>query len=267
MKDLENVDPRSDRRRELGSISDASGHTYRLFTEFDQPSSTMTRQSIKLAEVFSRPVATSGQTAPRESRGIAMTTKERVRIGRVLAWGVLQTSSTGWLEGHWTEDHILLVTDFPDELHTYVTHGFRSSRPRFHGRRRSSTLSPYVPNGTMDWAPNAALFALSRVLVELCYGSSIEDLAQGNELDNGKPYAATSFLTVTRLAHKVQDIMGLNYARAVKACLDPALEMPQLGKAKHTSEFAKSMMKNIIEPLEATMATFVKRQEDSRGGL
>lgn len=184
-----------------------------------------------------------------------MSNKNRVQVGLMLAWGVLQISSTSWLEGHWTKDNILLVIDHPNKPLPYVSHHFQSSRRNSH----SSTLTPRRSNEITNWARNLPLFALAVFLLEICYYRSIEDLAQDIEMnEKGEPYALTSFLTATRLSHNVQNELGLKYAQAVKACLNLDCEMDESGRVTDKVQFAKSMMRYIIQPLEAVADSFGK---------
>jgi len=247
----DSFDPQSPRRR-LGSISDSNGHKFDLSTRFDKSTFTFARQSIKLADAFGKPISALGPTVARKSVRFHMSNRDRVQLGLLLAWGVLQISSTSWLEGHWTKDNILLVIDPPNKPHPYVSHCFQSKRRISNG----SSLIPSASNEIMDWTPNVPLFALARFLLELCYESSIEDLAQANELNSGRPHEGTPLLTVMRLARQVDGELGPKYARVVKACLNPPFEMDGAGRAKDTSEFAQSMMRNVIEPLEAIVNSF-----------
>lgn len=227
------TEPASTTRRKLGSISSPTSPVV-LFSEPDQLLRIPTRRSAKLAELL--------------VQQNALSMKSRVRIALMLAWGVLQISSTGWLSGKWTKDNILIVTDTPHNSLPYVSHRFQSSRRA----SQSSTLDPEATNHIADWIRNASLFALGVFLLEMCYNRSIEDLAVAEEkTERGEPTSHTQFLTATRLARVVQDEMGLLYSQAVNACLyPPEVEMDVNGDPKNPDQFARSILRNIIEPLK-----------------
>ena len=91
-------------------------------------------------------------------------------------------------------------------------------------------------------------------MLEVCYNKSIEDLATPEEKNDwGEAQTLTPFLTAMRLSKVVQDEFGFHYGQAVSACLhcsDMDLDEP--------SQFARSVMKNIIEPLKVTAESFEK---------
>lgn len=179
-----------------------------------------------------------------------LTNKERVLLGLMLAWGVLQISPTRWLEGTWTRDNVLLVRDGTNHPLPYISHAFQSKRRN----STSSTLTPTTSNHGGKWIRNASLFALGIFLLELYYNSSIEDLAMDDE--KGRGGEATAVLTAMRLSHDIQDEMGLQYAQAVRACLRADVDTDADGKPLDSEKFGKSIMKDIINPLKGVAASF-----------
>ena len=175
--------------------------------------------------------------------------KSRIQIALMLAWGVLQISSTPWLNGKWTKDNILLVTDSQNNALPYVIHRFQSSRNTL---QRSTTLDPEATNHIGAWIRSASLFALGVFLLEMGFSRSIEALAEPDEKgDEGRPTTHTQFLTAHRLANIVQDEMGLHYSQAVNACINhPEVDVDAEGNPKDPSEFAKRILNNIIKPLK-----------------
>jgi hypothetical protein len=233
-------------RRRLGSISSpTSDGCYNLFSEPDHLPTVQTRRSVRLSELL--------------AKHNKLSMKNRVGIAMMLAWGVLQISSTGWLNGKWTKENILLVTDAPNNPLPYVTHRFQSSRrmSQSQSSRRlsnASTLDPEATNHIADWIKNASLFALGVFLLEMVHNRTIEDLATAEEK---KAEQHTQFLTAMRLAKGVQDELGLYYSQAVNACLNPSeIDMDSDGNPKDSSQFAKSILKNIIEPLKTCADQF-----------
>ena len=226
-------------RRRVGSISDKSGHNYDLFSRAD---AGLTKSSMTLSEVYSKQTVLSN--------------RHRVQLALMLAWGVLQISSTSWLKGKWTKDNIFLVMDPPNKPLPYLSHRFESAR------RDSllSTLSPTTVDQVGEWVNNTSLFALGVFLLEMCFDSPIEDLASAKEKDrNGDVSDYTPILTARRLSKLAQDKMGICYAQAVNACLNfPHLDMDADGKPVNFPEFAKIVMRDIISPLKTVTEIYSK---------
>jgi hypothetical protein len=169
--------PRAGRRR-LGSISDKSGHNYELFS---RPEAPLTKPSMTLSEVY--------------SKQSVLSQRNRIQLALMLAWGVLQISSTGWLKGKWTKDNIFLVIDDSGKPLPYVSHRFETSRRKL---LRSSTLSPATVDQVGEWVNNTSLFALGVFLLEMCFNEPIEDLATAKEKDkNGDASDYTPILPLS----------------------------------------------------------------------
>ena len=238
-------------RKRLGSISslseEAQNFTYHLHTGPDQQTTVPRRRSVKLPELFNQ----RDELRP----------KTRINLALMLAWGVLQISSTSWLSGGWSKDNILLVEDVNYERRPYVSHRFPSAQRR--DSFSSMTLDPpESPSHIADWVRDASLFALAVFLLEMCYNQSIEDMANDTEKDaGGKPHPLTPFLTASRKAKGVSEIMGTRYAQAVDACLRPPdVEMDAAGKPKDSSQLSRSIYTNIIWPLKASMKIFEPKE-------
>lgn len=228
-------------RQRVGSISDKSGHNYDLFS---QPEAAQTKSSMTLSEVYSKKSVLSN--------------RNRVQLALILAWGVLQISSTGWLKGKWTKDNIFLVTDAPNKpLSPYLSHRFESAR---RDSLIASTLSPTTVDQVGEWVSNSSLFALGVFLLEMCFNSPIEALATAKEKDkNGDASDYTPILTAKRLSKLAQDEMGICYAQAVNACLNfPNLDMDADGKPANFPEFATIVMRDIISPLKTVAGVYSK---------
>jgi hypothetical protein len=226
-------------RQRVGSISDKSGHNYDLFS---RPEAALTKSSMTLSEVYSKENVLSN--------------RHRVQLALMLAWGVLQISTTSWLKGKWTKDNIFLVMDAPNDPLPYLSHRFESAR-------RDSllpTLNPTTRDQVGEWVGNTSLFALGVFLLEMCFNSPIEDLASAREKDrNGDASDYTPILTAKRLPMLAQDQLGICYAQAVNACLNfPNLDTDADGKPVNFPEFAKIVMRDIISPLKTVAGVYSK---------
>lgn len=221
-------------RRRLSSVSRSKVHDYQLFIEPDPKAAARTKSSLKLAETFEQPGTLSR--------------KNKMKLAWTLACGVLQISSTSWLRGKWTKENVLLVMDDANKPLPYLSHVFHSARRS----SQSSTLTPATSNQVVDWVKNATLFALGVFLLEVCYNRSIEDLASVKEKSQkGEPWSYTPVLTAMRISKVVSDEMGMDYAQAVDACLNfPSMNADAGGKPQGSLEFAKKIMRDIIEPLK-----------------
>lgn len=225
-------------RRRVGSISDSSGQSYNLFSRPDPVSS---KTSVKLAEIF--------------KQRSSLSTMNRVRLALMLAWGVVQISCTDWLKGEWSRDNILLVMDPTNKPKPYISHRFQSSRQN----TQLSTLAPTILNQLAPWIMNPSLVALGVFLVEVCYNKPIEDLATVAEKnEQGKVAAHTPLLTAMRLSKVVQEELGVHYAQAVKACFRQLSEheVDAEGKPKDSNRYARSVIREIIEPLKDVVDRF-----------
>lgn len=225
-------------RRRVGSISDKSGHNYDLFSRAE---AGLTKSSMTLSEVYSKQNSLSN--------------RNRVQLALMLAWSVLQISSTSWLKGKWTKDNIFLVMDPPNQPLPYLSHRFESAR---RDSLLSSTLCPTTVDQVGEWVSNTSLFALGVFLLEMCFDSPIEDLATAKEKDkNGDASDYTPILTAKRLSKLAQDQLGICYAQAVNACLNfPNLDMDADGKPVDFPKFATIVMKDIISPLRTVAGIY-----------
>jgi hypothetical protein len=157
-------------RRRVGSISDGGGHKYNLFS---RPETT--KSSTTMAEVYNHQSTLSNRA--------------RVNLALMLAWGVLQISSTSWMKGAWTKDNILIVMDTPNKPLPYLSHRFESSRIDSMFPTPMSTLSPPTIDQVGDWVNNTSIFSLGIFLLEMCHNCPIEDLATKQEKnENGKSF-------------------------------------------------------------------------------
>lgn len=224
-------------RHRSGSMTSSSGKSVHFFSK---PEPVLAKSSIRLSDFY-------------DQRN-TLSNKDRVRLALMLAWGVLQISCTSWLEGNWTRENILLVLDASNRPLPYISHRFKSCRKS--ATSDSSLTSKANPSET--WINNISMFALCVFLIEVCHNRPIEDLATNDEKqENGSPGPWTPLLTVMRLSKLVQDELGIQYARAVNACLELARgEVDGNGKPKDTAQFAKLLMRDIINPLKATSETF-----------
>ncbi|KAJ9650779.1 hypothetical protein H2198_009934, partial [Neophaeococcomyces mojaviensis] len=247
-----NFDSRPARRR-LGFISDPNNrHKFWLSTRFDHLSSATTKRSFRLAETLGRRLPSQGLAEYQAPSWFDMHTRHRVELCLMLAWGVLHFSSTGWLQGNWTKDNILLVVDPSDKIRPYVTHRFESSR-RNSEAPSLSPLTPLTPNRITKWTGNDALFALAVSLIEICHGETIENLAEEDEKHNGE---VKTFLTALRLSCGINNRVGMRYAQAVHACLHSKVKVDATGRAVDLAEFAKCVFKDIIMPLKDLASVF-----------
>lgn len=149
----------------------------------------------------------------------------------------------------------MIVMDPKNKPLPYVSHRLPSSRRN----SNESTLAPPISNEIADWIKNASLFALGVFLIEVAYHRSIEDLAVKKEKEAAP--ALTTLLTAHRMSKIVHEELGSSYAQAVEACLHPQhFDLDDEGKPKDSSQFARYVIRNIIDPLKAVEDWLEKKQ-------
>lgn len=221
----------------------------------DDPAPLRKRHSLRLAESLGK--SKEGTVSPEGMPSwLQLHPRHRIHLGLMLAWGVLQISSTGWLEGYWTADNILLVKDNSERPKAYVTHLFEPSQ--LDGEAAPSpTLAPLTVNNLLTtWTRNSVLFALGIFLIEMCYNKVITQLSEAEDMSAGE---AAPIFTALRLGKEVHNQLGLRYAEAVKACLKGPTQSDTGEDAISHNDFAIYVHTNIVQPLQEAASFFGDR--------
>lgn len=237
------------------TIDSAAPHVNRRISmTSDRPTSISQKQSFRLADGLGRS-ASSPVNATALPPWLQLRIRHRIHLGLMLAWGVLQISSTGWLAGYWTIDNILLVKDAADKPKPYVTHRFESSQTS-DDAIASPTLTPLVPSHIALWTRSSVLFALGIFLIEIGCDRLITELAYSYELAAGEDGLLHAAL---RLKEEIRDQFGLRYAEAVDACLNAPVKSDAHGNATDLTDFGIYVHTKIVQPLQEAASHFGDR--------
>lgn len=176
------------------------------------------RQKASLSELIS---------ASRNPVG-SLSTYEKLHLAKVLAVAVLQYHSTPWLNLAWRSADIFF---FDAEGHAEAPKAMNLSSPHINVRVRDLEQTrdpsnawqplhrtPSFPAASL--APNAFLFSLGVLLLELAYSSSLQSLQQSCDLEGGRETRYTEFFVAKRLASTTVREMGSTYSRIVKRLLN-----------------------------------------------
>lgn len=166
---------------------------------------------------------------------LRLTRVQRYGIALTLASSHLQLHSTPWLKEYWTSEDVLFPTPQPD---TAILHG----EPYILARISSVTPQPSTHPTTKD----RSFSTLGIVLLELCFGSRLED----HKMWQNPGYAALKADPIMRQTvacewlDDVQGEAGEDYANAVNWTLKQA--PATLKDEKWREEFAQ----NVVQPLQ-----------------
>lgn len=147
--------------------------------------------------------------------------REKLRLAQLLALAVLQFHSTPWLDERWQSQNILFFDSknaTPNENSfgsPYLAARFAKS-PNPAPSELSDSKTPVSKSFLA--APNAILFRLGIILLELGLEAPFADLQEPQEQKQGFPaeYSAASRLA---LSSAVTNKMGSRYAKLVNRCL------------------------------------------------
>lgn len=175
-----------------------------------------------------------------------LTVPERVSLARMLSWSVLQLQTTNWFDHHWDSSHIYLLAESAGTLLSYVTHEFQPDDQCY-----GLTLTKSQKARLTHFAPNEELFTLGIILIELCCGQTIADLAI--EEDNG-----SEFMTAMRVSQRLEPVFGKQYEYAVRGCIGtmgPGVPRPT---NLEDEVFQAWVYENIVVPLEKAAEWYIR---------
>lgn len=157
---------------------------------------------------------------------------EKLHLAKTLAVTVLQYYSTPWLNPSWRSGDIFFLDAKKDDRSNKA---LDMSSPHVNVRVRElgdenyrmnpcySSLnhsgSSSTTNTTTTLAPNALFFSLGVVLLELAYSSTLQNLKQQCDLEDGRETKYTEFFIAKRLSSTVVREMGRTYGKIVKKLL------------------------------------------------
>ncbi|MCJ1479096.1 hypothetical protein MMC13_007780 [Lambiella insularis] len=141
---------------------------------------------------------------------------DRIQLAYSLAVAVLQYHATPWLKGSWRSEDIHF---FGFDENTLSEQPPALSSPHLSvsvkgpdALTRASTFSPCA------FAPNALLFGLGCLLLEIGFISTLQSLQRPCDIEQGEN-RYTEFFVAKRLASSISREMGSAYGKIVKKCL------------------------------------------------
>ncbi|KAF4628215.1 hypothetical protein G7Y89_g9938 [Cudoniella acicularis] len=210
-------------------------HQFRSLRDHKQP-------PCENADLISLEKLFENSTKPSLSR------KQRFRLTVVLASSLLQLQTTPWLTEKLEKRDIFfecygcsVLADQPYIYHYFPSIKFPSAP--------SSDAGATQP--TSGFAARTSLVHLGILLLELCFGETIEsreDL-RSSYLVDGKAHDQTNFLTARDWICEVEEEAGLDFQSAVKCCFDLYVK-PNWTDAK----FTQSIYAGVVQPLEKVVA-------------
>ena len=178
--------------------------------------------------------------------------RERLYIATLLSISLLQLHSTPWLAGTWTKKDIFFTRAKDDPSAPIDTSRLYVSPPvGLEGTK-------IRPSRAEDSSNNATryLFALGVMLLELCFGNTLEDnparqLYLGKD---GKPNDWTDLATASHWQKSALGEIGPDYAEAIRKCIFCAFPHPYDDLSDH--RFSEAIHSEVVEPIKATLQHF-----------
>lgn len=192
-----------------------------------------------------KPDATSGTMKP-------MSRQDRFTIAVTLASSLLQLHSTPWLTEQWSKSDIVLPTNIPQQRVL--------PKPLLQAKFHSSAASNSSQGGsTANARFNAkkALSSLGIMLLELCFGKTIEDHPLRPQFfgPNNTPNAFTNISTAKQWHEDVLGELGDDMSDAIRRCLDCSFApKPNLDD----KEFQEAVLDGVIMPLQDVLKVWEK---------
>jgi hypothetical protein len=174
----------------------------------------------------------------------SFTRRMRYRCAITIASGVIQLSNTPWLSGDWTKEDIVLIHRLatPSYEDVFVTSDLSNTRK-----------DPPATHSSMDRIiRNKSLYTLGIILIELCYGKTIQQLHIEEdgaiETNHGMMNAMTTWSTVERLNEELYSEAGEKYAEVVRRCIrcDFDHRSPDL----KDDTFIRAVYDKVVRPLQ-----------------
>jgi hypothetical protein len=175
---------------------------------------------------------------------------DKFKVAVDLASSVLQLYKTPWLNDNWGDDDVYFVHRPGAPLSSIYQHPFIYRKFPL----PSASASPVNPPPARSIIRNQTLFTLGILLIELLYGTSIEELQTTKDLDcQGTPGAV--WCTAERLVEEELALeAGQLYSDAVRRCIrcDFNLKTSSLDD----QDFQQAVFDGVVAPLEKTLQRF-----------
>ncbi|CAG8953277.1 hypothetical protein HYFRA_00003484 [Hymenoscyphus fraxineus] len=181
-----------------------------------------------------------------------LTRRDRYRLSLVLASSLLQLQTTPWLTEKLEKKDIFFecYDEKIETTHPYVKQFFSSTKVPSPHPSKGGTSPPTSCNERS--ATKSSLIHLGILLLELCFGNSIESHpGRVNYFAGGIPTDQTNFLTALDWICEVEGEGGPNFQAAISHCFTFDVK-PNWGDAK----FTQSIYAGVVQPLEKMLEDY-----------
>jgi len=176
---------------------------------------------------------------------------ERLGLALTVASSVLQLHKTPWLRDDWDKNDIMIndLCTSNTRQQAYVSRSFPPTKLEDSPAAQKSALP----------LRNVALFALGKVLIELCLGQPLEALRSSEDpVDaSGEANLLTDWSTANRLTEAVYSEAGTRYGDAVRRCLN--CDFDQRNTNLEDDAFRQAVYDGVVAPLEDDVKAFYDR--------
>jgi len=175
---------------------------------------------------------------------------DKFKVAVDLASSVLQLHKTPWLNDNWGDDDVYFVHRPGAPLSSIYQHPF-IYRKLQSAPSRASTLNTTPARSIIR---NQTLFTLGILLIELLYGTAIEELhTPQDRLCQGTP--GPIWCTAERLVEEeIAFEAGPLYADAVRRCI--RCDFNQKTSSLDDQDFQQAVFDGVVAPLETTLHRF-----------
>lgn len=174
--------------------------------------------------------------------------RDRLYLALTLASSVLQLDQTQWLREYWQDEDVYILHNPQnlkeppaiDRLHPYLS---RRIPTGLETRDSDTTAS----KETSQPARGENLLSLGLLLVELCFGESLEAMQKPEDSDDNASELQRQFNTARRLLYSIESETSLNYGDAVRRCLEYSSKYQEVNT--EYDGFQREVFEDIVMPL------------------
>ena len=174
------------------------------------------KKAISLAQLIS-PTSKKNQVG-------SLPQYEKLRLAILLSIGILQLQETSWLSRGWRSQDVVFFN--AGDINAGGTGPLQKSAlmtpylnvPVTSAQNRQS-IRPLASSAKSCLAPNALLYSLGIVLLELAYEAPLHSMQQPCDLEGGEGSRSIEFLAARRLSKTLGSVLGSTYGQIVRKCL------------------------------------------------
>ena len=171
---------------------------------------------------------------------------DKMQLARILSVGVLQLHPTPWLERGWPSKDIFFfgIKDLSKERlqapHLY----YRIAAPK------GFSVQQQEPFSHADHAPNAILYSLGIILIELAFERPLSELQEQGDTHPGDSASVTLHINAMRIADVIGKKLSVRYEKVVKRCLRCSFETEHMRSKLDDLDLQKPFVKSVICELD-----------------